>query len=163
MKRFILPICMFSLLLACTEKAAQQEASVELLAEIPNTPNLNWLLAEWIRVDEEEGNTTYETWSKANDTTYIGWGYTIAAADTVFEEHMKLRKKGDHWQLEVKMPEEENATLFKMSQHTASSFTVENPTHDFPKQIKYFTAADTLKAIITGGEQNIGFDFVKQQ
>lgn len=162
MKNIIHPICLLALLLACSqkEKPAIQEADT-IVAE-KTSLNFDWLLSNWIRIDDEKGNTTYETWSKENDSTYTGWGYTLSATDTVFEEHMTLHKPSDQWQLEVITPGEGATTLFTMTQHTNSSFVVENPQHDFPSKIRYFMAKDTLKAIVSNSEMTIDFAFVRQ-
>jgi len=161
MHRIVIAILVTSLLLSCSKSSKKPIEESLAVAKEERIQNFEWLLAEWIRVDEAVGNITYETWSKENDSTYIGWGYTLAAADTVFEEHMTLHKPSNQWQLEVITPGEGPATIFTMTQHTDSSFVVENPQHDFPTKINYYLKADTLKAVVSNSEMSIDFAFIE--
>jgi hypothetical protein len=152
-------------LLSCSaeKKVKLTEAAIKLNEPTAITLEFDWLVNNWIRVREEGENTTYESWSKKNDSTYSGWGYAIAAGDTVFQEHMLFRTKAERWQLEVISPGEELPTIFKMSQYNDSSFTVENPAHDFPTAIRYFTVGDSLKAEVSSAEMTIDFTFIADQ
>ncbi len=156
----------FSLLLACSKSTQKQEATAEKMEQVETKKsmrNFDWLLNKWKRVGEEPGNFTFENWTKVNDSTYNGWSYALASTDTVFQEHMNLLSLNGAWQLQVITPEEAQATIFTMSQYTDSSFTAENPSHDFPTKIVYIIARDTLKAAVSNNEMLIDFSFVANE
>jgi hypothetical protein len=164
MKKYLL-IIFIPIVIACQQntKGNQQEtaATDDILEE--KSPSFNWLVANWVRVNEEAGQITSEQWTKEKDNHYKGWGYTLAGEDTVFQEHMNLIGTNGNWQLEVRSSGGELATVFKMSEHTDGSFTVENPQHDFPTKIFYFIKSDTLKAEVSNAEMHIAFDFIPIQ
>ena len=100
-----------------------------------NKGSLDWILGDWIRVDDIAGQQTLENWQKDTDGSYKGLGYTLKAADTVFKEYMRLSKNST-WILEVSGVNN-SPVLFQMTDIRPHSFTVENPKHDFPKIIRY--------------------------
>jgi hypothetical protein len=91
---------------------------------------------------------------------YLGHGYTLKARDTILKEYMRLYK-GSLWTLEV-TGVNDTAVHFKSSRMDSTSFTVENPEHDFPTKIQYRIQNDTLKATVSNNETQVDFSFVKQ-
>jgi hypothetical protein len=51
-----------------------------------------------------------------------------------------------------------------MTRIDENSVTFENPTHDFPKTIRYSRRAEgTLDAVVSAGDRSITFTFTRQQ
>lgn len=124
--------------------------------EKPSTLIPNFLVGDWIRVNEEEGNTTYESWN----TNLKGLGYTLKENDTIFKEKLSFIMVKDTLFLKVEGVND-TATLFKLTQQTDSSFVCENPINEFPKTIKYYLENEQLKAIVSANNFKIEFIFDK--
>jgi len=118
---------------------------------------LDWLLGEWERTNNKKGSITYEQWEKAGDT-YIGLGYTLKDADTVFKEKLRILKMDGIWQLEV-IGVNPDPTYFQFTKQTEKGFVCENPDNDFPKAIEYFSDGKKLTAIISNKNSKIHFYF----
>lgn len=123
--------------------------------------NMDWLLGQWKRLNEEEGKETFEHWEKISPTEYAGLGFTLQAGDTIWQENMVLARSGNRWDLRVKSPEEPEYTLFKGTGSAAREFVVENPDIDFPNRIKYWVEGEVLKAAVSNPEMEIPFAFRK--
>jgi hypothetical protein len=121
--------------------------------------NFDWLIGNWKRLNESPGKETYEHWQKINDKLYMGVGCTLMAGDTVWQESMKFEKQFDIWNLKVIQKDDSQATIFRVINFDSNSFTCENNLNEFPKKIYYFKKGDALKAIISGGDMAIPFDF----
>ncbi|QVY64975.1 hypothetical protein [Polaribacter sp. Q13] len=113
-----------------------------------------FLIGDWIRVNDKEGSTTYETWN----TNLKGLGYTLQKKDTTFKETLSIVTLKNTLFLKVEGVNDA-ATFFKFTQQTASSFVCENPKNEFPKKIKYHIKNDQLKAIISADDFKIEFVF----
>ena len=116
--------------------------------------NPNFLIGNWIRTNDEEGNKTYENWAK--DLT--GLGYTLKGKDTTFIENMSIITNNDTLFLKVDGINEDS-TFFKFTQQTDSSFVCENPENEFPKKIHYYLDNKQLKADVSNPDFNIEFIF----
>lgn len=128
-----------------------------------NTTAFDWLLGKWQRTNEQKENSeTYEHWEKINDS-YQGLGFTLKGNDTIWQEHMQLSKVDNAWQLAIKSPQEEVATLFKNIQLTKEEFTFENPDIEFPNIINYINKGNTFYASVSGSDMNIKFEFKRLQ
>jgi len=123
------------------------------------TTNFDWLLGDWQRTNEEPGLKTFEYWKKINDSEYAGLGIRLQAADTLFQERIKLVKIDKNWQLEVITKEDSLATVFKVTKIETHGLICENPLNEFPKKIHYYINNDKLEAIISGDEQEVPFHF----
>ncbi len=100
---------------------------------------------------------TYEKWK----LDFTGIGYTLKEKDTTFKDILSIIHQGDSLYLKVEGINKD-ATVFKITSITENTFTAENPTHDFPKEIKYWLVNDTLKAKVSNKDFSIYFSFVKQ-
>jgi len=123
--------------------------------------NFSWLLGSWQRVNEKEGQQTYEHWEKASKALYLGIGCTIKEGDTIWKENLALRKAGKNWNFEVKGKGESRPTVFVLTKIEKESFVCENPENEFPKVISYQKSTTGLSAIISGGGDDIAFEFIK--
>lgn len=124
-------------------------------------PNLDWLLGNWKRTNEEAGKETFENWGKPSDSTYSGMGLTIQKGDTVFQEKMDIILSGGKGLLFVKMPDEEKATEFVLTELTPNAFVFINEANEFPKKIKYWLESGKIKAVISNDSLEIPFEFEK--
>jgi len=122
----------------------------------------DWLLGNWERTNDSEGNKTYEYWAKKSDTEYIGFGCTLKNKDTVFKETIRLIKEKEQWIFKV-IGVNESPTLFPISSLTKTSFTCKNPENEFPKQIVYSLEEGYLKAVISSNDILVPFLFKKKK
>lgn len=132
--------------------------------EVNTTQNFNWLLGKWQRVNEKEGKQTFENWDKKSKKEYIGLGYTVQGRDTISSETMQIVRSNEAWYLNVSVigkGDDLSTVTFKMIKNNANSFTFENKENDFPNIIYYEKENDTLNALISGGEMEIPFEFVR--
>jgi len=125
-------------------------------------PQFDWLLGNWERTNDSEGNKTYEYWTKKSNTEYIGFGCTLKNKDTVFKEDIQLIKEKEQWVFKV-IGVNESPTLFPISNTSLTSFTCKNPENEFPKQIVYSLENGNLKAVISANTKHIPFLFKKNQ
>jgi galactokinase/mevalonate kinase-like predicted kinase len=61
----------------------------------------------------------------------------------------------------VKVPEEKEATEFKMAEIKSGEFVCTNDSIDFPKQIHYWMDGKKMKATISNEKMEILFEFEK--
>jgi len=120
----------------------------------PQKPD--FLLGKWIRTNDKPGSTSYEIWNK----NFTGLGFTLKEKDTTFKEILSIISINDTLTLKVEGVNE-TPTLFQFTSQTDSSFVAENPTHDFPKKIKYWLENKQLKAHVSNKEFGIEFVFEK--
>lgn len=120
----------------------------------------DWLVGEWMRTDDAEGQQTFENWSRGNGSEYVGLGCTLQAGDTIFREELRLTQIDRQWNLEV-IGVNESPTYFVFTEQSDSSFLCENPANEFPNQISYRRVGESLSASIFGGGQEIQFQFKK--
>jgi len=121
----------------------------------------DWLLGSWERTNEKKDRRTYEYWNKKSNIEYIGLGFTLQNQDTIWREKMRLIKSNEHWNFEVKIEDDTLSTNFKLTDIEDDNFTCKNAVNEFPKKIHYFKAGDKVKAIISGGDMSIPFEFTR--
>ncbi|SDS28341.1 hypothetical protein SAMN05216503_2560 [Polaribacter sp. KT25b] len=115
-----------------------------------------FLIGNWVRLNDKEGNQTYETWN----TNLTGIGYTKQEQKTTFQEILSIVTIKDTLYLKVE-DVNKTPTLFKFTEQTDTSFVCENPENEFPKKIKYYIEDKQLKAIISADDFRIDFVFEK--
>lgn len=120
----------------------------------PQKPS--FLIGNWIRVNNKDRLTTYETWQK----DFSGIGLTLKGKDTTFFEKMEIINVNNALILEVSGVNE-TPTLFKFTHQSDTSFVCENPENEFPKKIKYWIDNELLKATISNADFKIEFIFEK--
>ena len=116
--------------------------------------NPSFLIGHWIRINDKEGNQTYEHW----DTNLKGIGYTLKEKDTIFKEILSIVPLKDTLYLKVEGVNA-TATLFKFTQQTDTSFVCENPKNEFPQKITYYLENNQLKAIVAADAFKLNFIF----
>ncbi|QOD62108.1 hypothetical protein H9I45_06610 [Polaribacter haliotis] len=141
--KYFLFICSILLIISCkTEKEKTKKPS--------------FLIGKWIRLNDKEGNKTYENWN----TNFTGLGYTLKGKDTTFKEILSIVSVNDTSNLKVEGVNE-TPTLFKFTSQTDTSFIYENLKNEFPKKIKYYLENKQLKAIVSNDDFSIDFVFKK--
>ena len=131
-----------------------QENETSALSE-----NFDWLIGNWKRNNEKEDKATFEIWKKKSNSEYWGLGFTMQNNDTIKQESIKLIELNGKWNLEVKVPEENESIIFKMTDFNTTEFTCENKVLDFPNKIKYWKNGNKLNALVSGDEMEIQFEF----
>jgi hypothetical protein len=156
-KNKILFLIIGILLVSCNPEVGNQNSFSSTI----QNENFDWLIGNWKRVHEDQGKRTFETWSKINDSEYIGFGCTTHGKDTIWQEDLILNLENNTWNLEVKSPNESVTTVFEMTSSKVNEFVCENPEHDFPKVIKYWKNGKGLYALVSDDEIEILFEFEK--
>ncbi len=159
-KAFYFMLCMALLVFmleSCKQNKTKSEGSEP---EITSTENFDWLIGNWIRTNEKQGQSTYENWLKQSDILYFGFGYTLQNNDTVFKESLKLIRKDNEWIYGVSGVHEKPVP-FRMVSRTTSSFTCKNENNSFPKNIKYSLEDKILTAEISADGRKVRFLFTR--
>lgn len=155
MKYAFYSILMVIAILACREKHVVEPKTKELIS-------FDWIVGNWKRVNDAQGQETFEIWHKASPSTYIGKGFTLEKGDTVFLENVALQSNDNgEWSLNVMMKGESQSTIFKVEETKPTSFYCTNGQNSFPKRIDYEILGDTLVATISGGAPAVIFKFGK--
>ena len=114
----------------------------------------NWLIGKWEN-KSEEGNLL-ETWTKVNDSTFLGLSYFIKGKDTLGFENIILQQNGEDlfYNPTVKGQNNDKPVAFKLTASTEKQLVFENPKHDYPQKIIYNQITkDSLVAEISGIQQ----------
>lgn len=61
-----------------------------------------WLEGEWQRINDTDGQRTFENWHQQTDGSLKGKGFTLEGADSVFIENLALKKIDNAWQMIVR-------------------------------------------------------------
>lgn len=72
---------------------------------------------------------------------------------------IRLIKSNTDWNIEVRLQNNTQAVIFKVSSFNEQEFICENLDNDFPKKIKYWKNGNKLNASISGGDMEIPFEF----
>ena len=131
------------------------------LSEIKVDHNFDWLLGKWQRINEEKGIETFEVWNKESNSEYKGIGFSMKENDTISQEKMTILKSDKIWALKVIAKGEIETTNFKITNIEDFKFTCENKELDFPNKIEYWKDGDKIKALVSGTDLEIAFEFVK--
>ena len=118
----------------------------------PTKPN--FIIGNWIRINNKKGSVTYETWNK----NLKGLGYTLKEKDTAFKEKLSFVTLKDTLFLKVEGVNE-TPTLFRITNQTDTSFVAENKNNEFPKKILYYKDGQFLKAEVSSEDFKIEFIF----
>lgn len=102
---------------------------------------------------------TFESWNKTGPSEYHGISFTMQDGDTVGQERMTLVEANGKWGLAVKLPGNEESTVFAVTERDSLGFVCVNDSNDFPKVIQYWADGETLRAKISGGGPEIPYEF----
>jgi hypothetical protein len=96
-----------------------------------------WLIGNW--KNQSAKTLDIETWKKLNDSTFVGRSYSLAGADTVSSEHIRIEQhKGKLYYIpRVKNQNGGKAVTFTLTSADNKHLMFENPEHDFPQKITY--------------------------
>ena len=154
------------LLLSCNQSSHNNKN--EALAIVASTKteselsqNLDWLIGNWKRRNEESGKETFENWKKINPNNYSGIGFTIQKGDTISQEKMDIIASNGKWTLIVTLPNKKDATQFEITELNNNEFVCINDANDFPKKIQYWLDGEIIKAKISNDNMEILFEFEK--
>ena len=154
MKPFIIILLSILTLSACESPAKQT-------ADTNSVESFAWLVGNWKRTNDEVPQQTYENWLKSNENLYVGHGFTLIEADTVWQEFIKLEKGNNTWSFKVIKQNDSVAIIFEASEIGDKWFTCFNLKNEFPSHIKYVREDDKLNALIWKDSMSIPFNFVK--
>lgn len=107
-----------------------------------------------------ENKEVYEHWNKLNSQTLKGFSYKLENGQMEVLEYLDISKTNDQtlYTATVINQNDGNGIEFKLTK-TDSTFTFENPAHDFPKLIAYQKLTDNeIFVQVTDGKQK-GFSY----
>lgn len=104
-----------------------------------------------------DGMTFQEHWQQADSEQFKGHGLLISGSDTVFQESLFLLKTDDYVSY-ITTGGNDHPTLFTLTTLSDSSWTFENPEHDFPQRLTYHFVNDNTLEIKVTGEGWLGFE-----
>ncbi|WP_281337264.1 DUF6265 family protein [Flavobacterium eburneipallidum] len=122
--------------------------------EVSKIIDTDWLIGKWEN-KSPDGNLL-ETWTKVNDSVFIGESYFIKAKDTLHSEKMQLKQMGENLIYISTITGQNNnkPIIFKQNTSEEKVLVFENPKNEYPKKIVYKPfAKDHLLIEITGIEQ----------
>jgi hypothetical protein len=106
---------------------------------------------------EDHGNGKFtEQWIQTDEHLMKGNGFMILEGDTMFHEFIELRYQSGTAEYVVSAAGQNNEkpVIFKLTKHSETQWVFENPTHDFPKLIRYnLKNKDSLIACIEGTDK----------
>jgi len=112
---------------------------------------LQWLNGDW-STGSSRGIYS-EQWRYENDTLFRGRSFMVRNSDTLFSETIELylSSKEIYYVPSVSNQNEGKPILFRLTSAIETTFTFENPLHDFPQRIVYsHPAPDSLVACLEG-------------
>ena len=120
--------------------------------------NFDFLVGSWVRTNNQVDKQTFEQWTKDSEDTYIGLGYTLQAADTIFKEDMLIQWKDSAYYMIVSGVND-LPTAFRVNSISKNEFYCENKENEFPKKILYRLENGQLTAIISDDNNQVLFTF----
>jgi uncharacterized protein YciI len=111
-----------------------------------------------------ENEEVYEHWDKLNENTLKGFSYTLEDTQLLISEYLNITKTDNEviYTANVLQQNQGKGVNFKLTK-TDSTFTFENPIHDFPKKIVYQKLSDTeIFVQVSDGNQK-GFSYKMQK
>ena len=147
-----------TLFLSSCGESANKKTKIKVEENV-SIENFDWLLGNWKRNFEEQGKQTFEIWKKNSSSEYSGIGFTMQNNDTLKKEKIRLIKTNKKWVLEVQPQDEPTPIVFIMTSYSDQEFVCENRTLDFPKLIKYWKDGNKIKALVSGDDMEIPFEF----
>ena len=114
-----------------------------------------WLKGEWVM--QRRNGTLVETWEMINDSTMNGSSYVISASgEKRVLENLQLVRRNNEWNYISAVRNQNNSqpVSFRITNLGKDGFVAENPSHDFPKRIRYSRiGTDSIHAVIDGGPE----------
>ncbi len=126
--KYIAILAFVVLLSSCQKKPIKKFDKIE---------KMNWLIGYWeLKLNE---GLLIESWTKANDSVFIGKSYFIKGSDTIHSEKIQLTQLKDDlfYSPTVVGQNNDKAVDFKLTSKNETLFVFENPAHDYPQKISY--------------------------
>ena len=135
-------------------------------AEQPTTARATIAAVAWVAdvwVLEAPSISVEERWTQPSGGAMLGLSRTVKGDRMVAFEYLRIVER-DGGLVYVAQPNGRPPTEFVLTAVTETSATFENPTHDFPKMIRYTLRADgKLEARVSdGGERGQSFVFTRR-
>jgi uncharacterized protein DUF6265 len=133
---------LIALLLPSQDRAAPARATIA---------DLGWLAGDWAGT---QGRATIEErWTPAAGGAMLAVSRTIKDDRLAAFEYLRIVER-DRGLVYIAQPNGRPPTEFTLTAITADAATFENPSHDFPKMIRYTRRPDgTLEARVSDGGQ----------
>ena len=111
--KYILSAILLTLFISCKENKPQASEDAENKVE-KTIDDPNWLLGDWQRANDKEGNSTYEYWDKNKHGQFVSLGLRLKGQDTTWKETVLLHKVDDTWKFEVSIEGDTLPTIFEV-------------------------------------------------
>lgn len=131
-------------------------------ANAQSLKEIEWLAGTWNRTNVKAGRAAHERWVKTTEGLQ-GWGVNLNGADTTFVEKLRIVTKDNKLYYVAEVPQNKESTYFLITEVTTTSFTCENPEHDFPKKIVYQLDGNKLMATISGNGKSMDYFFERKE
>lgn len=133
----------------CGDSSTVNKKKSEPTAEVEHM-NFDWIIGQW-KYEDVEG-ILFEDWKKENDSTFMGKSYFVNQSDTLFLENIRLSRVGDSLFYEsLKEDTLRKNKIYKGPLIADNGFTIENPQHGFPRNIRYNFLNDSSMVIEISG------------
>jgi uncharacterized protein YciI len=111
-----------------------------------------------------EGKEIYEHWDVLNDNTLKGFSYKMKNGEMTISEYLDISRinNGIVYTANVLNQNQGKGISFTLTK-TDSTFTFENPNHDFPKKIMYQKLSDTVIYVQVSDGKQKGFAYKMQK
>jgi hypothetical protein len=128
------------------------------LAGEPGEHPLEWLIGCWITLD----GSSQEVWVADNDGGLSGFSVSVADNRVGFYEILTIRRGDNGAFVYTAHPSGQARTSFTATEITDNGALFINADHDYPQQIRYTRASDSLQATISllDGVKPVSFDKV---
>lgn len=115
--------------------------------EGPQLTKLAWMSGHW--ASEADGTRTEEMWLAPAGGVMLAVNRSVGASGHAEFEYLRIEQRKDVL-VYVASPGGKGATDFPLVDLGADFVVFENPTHDFPKQIRYELRGGALHARVSG-------------
>lgn len=97
-----------------------------------------WLSGTW-EMNRSAGGNRLEIWTPHTDVSLAGKGLRISEGDTTMLETIDLVYRDKEYYYIARVPDQNNGNPieFKLVKTEGTTYTFENPNHDFPQRIVY--------------------------
>lgn len=114
-----------------------------------------WLEGDWAM--QRKNGTLIESWELVNDSTLKGSSFVLSNnGEKRTLEDLQLVRRNNSWTYISTVSNQNNnqPVLFLLTSFSQEGFVAENPSHDYPKRIRYTRiGTDSIHAVIDGGPE----------
>lgn len=120
-----------------------------------------WLIGTWRSLGSK--SNVFESWEAERDTMWSGMGWQLVDGDTIVLERVALINRPDGLYYRADVPHNTKPIEFRAITISVTKYVFENPAHDFPKRIIYYSPEnDTLHVRIEGNGKSADFMFIRE-